>query len=337
MGAPDPLDAKGRAGGRPLSSLPRRITLNYCAGADEQAGRPLEAWARALAEEAKGRIVCNRIKAKDQPFPSSLSLTTRSASVVHYHFVPEGPEVPVFREFLWHAASQEDSERAEHSDLPSPSPTREMLLFVSTHCPNCPQAVRTVLAIAGELPDLSVRLFEAMLHANLAEDNGVQSVPTLLVGQDLRYVGNLDRNKLVSVLRSADPASLLQERIRNQILEGKALEAAAWIAQGGDPSFLASDLGKSTFAERLALLLALEQALEADPRCLDRLVAPLLPYLETADASIRGDIADLLGKIGDARALPALNRLCSDADPNVADAAAEATQAIHAGHRQAAE
>jgi HEAT repeat protein len=176
-----------------------------------------------------------------------------------------------------------------------------------------------------------------MLHANLAEDNGVQSVPTLLVGQDLRYVGNLDRNKLVSVLRSADPASLLQERIRNQILEGKALEAAAWIAQGGDPSFLASDLGKSTFAERLALLLALEQALEADPRCLDRLVAPLLPYLETADASIRGDIADLLGKIGDARALPALNRLCSDADPNVADAAAEATQAIHAGHRQAAE
>jgi hypothetical protein len=338
MDTPDRAKARGRAEGLPLSSLPRPITLNYCTGAEEQAGGALEAWASALAEEARGKIVCNRVEAKDQPFLPSLSLTTRKASAVHYHFVPEGPEVPVFREFLWQAASPEHSDAAGPGEpAPSSPPLREMLLFVSTHCPNCPRAVRTVLAIAGELPNLSVHLFEALLDADLAERHAIRSVPTLLVDRDLRYVGSLNEKKLVSILRSSDPASLLQEKIRNQIREGRALEAAEWIAGGGDPGFLAFDLGNSTFEQRLALLLALEEALEADPRCLDRLVAPLLPYLETADASIRGDIADLLGKIGDARALPALKGLCRDADPNVAEAAAEALQAIEAGYRQAAE
>ena len=43
---------------------------------------------------------------------------------------------------------------------------------------------------------------------------------------------------------------------------------------------------------------------------------------------MRGDIADLLGKIADRKALPALKRLCYDPDPNVVEAAAEAVETI---------
>lgn len=291
----------------------------------------MEEWVNALVYEAGGRLVCEREEVDEATFPPRLSVSTRVDSSVHYHFVPEGPEIAVFREFLWGVASQDDSEGADSHKPKQPGVPREMLLFVSTHCPNCPQAVRTVQALTRRLPNLAVHLFEAMLHTDLAQKHTIQSVPTLLIDQDLRYVGSLEEAKLYSLLSAGNPESFLHEKIRKQIREGSALEAAEWIAGGGDPSFLATDLGKSTFEERIALLVTLEGALETDPRCLDRMVDPLLPHLEAKNTSIRGDIADLLGKIGDPKALPALKKLCQDPDPNVVEAATEAVETLDEG------
>ena len=323
--------AEGPYRDRPLSSLPQTLTLRYYPGGEEKAARAMEGWVKALVDEAGGRLVCERAEVEAQPFLPALSVSTRADSSVHYHFVPEGPEVPVFREFLWEAASHGDSESADFPEPAQPGPPREMILFVSTHCPNCPHAVRTVQALTRKVPNLAAHLFEAMLHTDLAEKHAIQSVPTLLIDQELRYLGSLDEEKIFSILRAGDPQSLLHEKIRQQIKEGSALEAAEWIAGGGDPSFLAPDLGRSTFEERIALLLALEEALESDPRCLDRMVDPLLPHLEAENASVRGDIADLLGKIGDRKALPALKKLLQDPDPNVVEAATEAVETIEEG------
>jgi HEAT repeat protein len=167
-----------------------------------------------------------------------------------------------------------------------------------------------------------------MQHTDLAEKHNIQSVPTLLIDEELRYVGALDEEKLYSLLQKEDSLSLLEEQMRQKLQGGGAEEVAEWIAGGGDPSFLAPDLGRSTFQERIALLLTLEEALERDPRCLDGMVDPLLPHLETGDASVRGDIADLLGKIGLQKALPALKKLLQDPDPNVVEAATEAVESI---------
>jgi len=312
---------------RPLSSLPTPLTLRYSPGGEQKAARAMDEWVKALVDEAGGQLVCKEEEVDDEPFLPRLSVSTKAASSVHYHFVPEGPEVAVFREFLWEAALQGDAESTDSPEPTQTGPDREMLLFVSTHCPNCPHAVRTIHALTRKLPNLAAHLFEAMLHTDLAEKHTIQSVPTLLIDQELRYVGGLDEEKLFSLLSAGDPESFLHEKIRKQIKEGgSALEAAEWIAGGGDPSFLAADLGASTFEERIALLRALEEALETDPRSLDRMVDPLLPHLEAENPSVRGDIADLLGKIGDRKALPAIKKLLDDPDPNVVEAAEEAVE-----------
>jgi hypothetical protein len=332
MTPPDPSASKGADHDRPFSSLPETLTLKYCPGGDDPVATAMEGWLEALAQEAAGRLVFERAEAQEQPFLPSLSLETESASRVHYHFVPEGPELPVFREFIWNASSRVASESTDTGSADASAPRHEMLLFVSAHCPNCPHAVRTVHRLAGMLPNLSVHLFEAMLHTGLAEKHAIQSVPTLLIDGELRYVGGLEEQKLYSLLSAGDPESFQQEKIRKQIKEGgSALEAAEWIAGGGDPSFLAEDLGESTFEERIALLCAMEEALETDPRCLDRMVAPLLTYLESEHPSVRGDIADLLGKIGDPQALPAVKKLLEDPDPNVVEAAQEAVETLEEG------
>ncbi len=333
MKTPDTSASSGPDRDKPFSSLPETLTLQYRTGGEDETVRAMEGWIRALAEEGGGRLVFEKEETRDQPFLPSLSLRTGVASRVHYHFVPEGPERPVFRDFLWDTASQGTAGPAAPSNDPERTgPAHEMLLFLSAHCPNCPRAVRIVQSLARKLPNLSVHLFEAMQHTDLAKQHNVQSVPTLLIDEELRYVGDLDEAGLLAVLGSSDSTSMLHEKIRKQIKEeGGALDAAEWIAGGGDPTFLATDLGQSSFEERIALLVALEEALETDPRCLDRMVDPLLPYLEGEHASVRGDIADLLGKIGDPKALPALKKLLEDPDPNVAEVASEAVEMIEQG------
>ena len=100
------------------------------------------------------------------------------------------------------------------------------------------------------------------------------------------------------------------------------------IAAMEDPSFLVQDLEKSTFQDRVGLLLALDEALEARADCLEPMVKGLLPCLDADDPALRGDMADLLGKIGHPDALPSLERLSQDTNPDVAEAAADAVESI---------
>ncbi|HEY3358423.1 MAG TPA: HEAT repeat domain-containing protein, partial [Polyangia bacterium] len=75
---------------------------------------------------------------------------------------------------------------------------------------------------------------------------------------------------------------------------------------------------------RVAVLLALQLAHERSPGCLAGLIPALVALLGGADARLRGDVADLLGVLGDARARAPLAALRGDPDADVAEAVAEA-------------
>jgi len=78
----------------------------------------------------------------------------------------------------------------------------------------------------------------------------------------------------------------------------------------------------------MGLLLAAETLLEEFPSMLDSAVSNLLPALESDDGALRGDTADLLGRIGHLSALPALTALLEDPIEDVAEIAAEAIEEI---------
>jgi HEAT repeat protein len=56
----------------------------------------------------------------------------------------------------------------------------------------------------------------------------------------------------------------------------------------------------------------------------------LIPRLQEPDATIRGAVADVLGLMGGDAALPALQRVTQDRDPEVAAAAKRAIERIKA-------
>ncbi len=301
-------------------------------GGDPAQARAMERWLEGLSARPGTPHLLVRVEQglEDRgPLPS-LVLPAEGDSRVHYHFIPEGPEWPPFQRLLQESSSMARDRRAAvpPAEPGQGRPTRELLLFLSNHCPTCPQAVGVLVSLAFRLSHLGIHLVEVSRHPRLAEEHEIRSVPTLLLEEGVRYVGPLDEGQLFSLLADEDPVELERERVRQWIRQGEAPEASAWIAAGGDPAFLADDLGGAGFEERIGLLYALEGALERNPRCLDPLVRPLLPHLESPHASVRGDLADLLGKIGHPDALPALARLRRDPDPEVAEAAVEAIERI---------
>jgi len=114
---------------------------------------------------------------------------------------------------------------------------------------------------------------------------------------------------------------------------GRVSDAAREILAGrGAPHFLAAWQSSAT-SLRMGLLLAVEEALEEDPACLDGIVPELVKVLEVDDAALQGDTADLLGQIGRAEAADALRALRDHPNPDVAEIAAEAVGEIESRQR----
>lgn len=314
----------------PLSILPRSLDILFSPGGSPEADRVMWNWLDGLAAEAQGKITISLGDPLSKPFLPAFSPQAGRPGPVHYHFVPRGREEEPFREWLWHLAGarpQAASDTGGHRAVDE-KPT-EVLLFVSVHCPNCPQAVRTVSSLALETGRMMVHILDAMERPDLAEQFRIRSVPTLLVERTLPVVGVPDREQLLALLQKDRTAQTLQAHVLSLIHSGHVSEAAALLAGGVlDASFLARGFENPSFHEKLALLATLEEALEISPSCLGSLADPLVPLLNAEQAPLRGDIADLLGKIGNVRALAALEALCRDPDPDVAEAAEEACRLI---------
>ncbi len=316
---------------RSPSSLPGTLEMTFHPGGDPEISEKMEEWTQRLETEFSGNLSRMRETGGSPDLLPCLTVPGAGQSEISYHFIPEGAEEEAFRELLQRKMG--DPEPLETTGTTGPQGVGEpfeILLFVSNQCPNCPRAVRTVhsLALDPTLPGLRVHLFEATQSTELAARHRIRSVPTLLIREEFRFVGPPDPETLSTLFRSGSPAAFLREQVRQQVKEGEAPEAGAKIAEMDDVTFLLEDLAGSTFQERVGWMLAMEEAMESRPDCLAPLVSGLISLLGKAETALRGDLADILGKIGRPEALPALERLLGDENPDVAEAAEDAIEEI---------
>jgi HEAT repeat protein len=118
------------------------------------------------------------------------------------------------------------------------------------------------------------------------------------------------------------------EIVRSLIDTGRIAEAAGCVSQDAGREVLLDLIQNVDFSKRLAALVVIEKALEDRPDEVRGLVPSLLTMLSHSDSRVRGDIADLLGKIGDPQAIAHIEPLVADPDPDVAEAAADALEEL---------
>jgi len=283
----------------------------------------LEAVARSLAEVSGGELESVSVERAEPPDRPALTLCRGTRDAIHYLALPEGPEAAPFREAVLAIASPSEDLDPARGWAPT-----EILVFIAPQCPNCPHAVRAATSLAAASSGVTTSVIDATRFPTLAERFAVRSVPTLVIDGSLTLVGALTRAELVAAIEDSAGARGEVRILRSMLDAGRIGDVGQALAAGRFSEAFAELWLGSAMEARIALLLAADDALEIDPSALDSLAAALSPALSGSDTARRGDTADLLGKIAHPASVPALDALLGDPDADVAEAAADALEAI---------
>ncbi len=296
-----------------LNDLEGDLVLELDLGPD-----PEDAFAKALIEVLERLVALQpeKLELVQVAAGTHPSVTMRN---IRFQAVPLDHELEPFLDLLV---------LLSHSAAPGepviPEVTVEIL--VAPTCPNCPLVVRACGEVASQRPEIELVIIDVQYFTDLARS--VRSVPTVIVDGTHTVVGMISADGLRELLQSREAPDYPVKTLASMIDNGRAEEAAPLLADERGQASLATLLGDGTLQQRMGLMLAVEAALDRDPHVLDGAVPLLLPLLETGDATVRGDTADLLGQIGAPGARQALKQLLSDENPDVREVAAESLEML---------
>ncbi|MBM4326778.1 MAG: hypothetical protein FJ118_06400 [Deltaproteobacteria bacterium] len=312
---------------------PVKLLLNHVTPEDPFQ-RNLFNIARQVAGVSMGRVDIE--EGMESVFPNKPSITLEAGAFrnIHYFAAPEGAELAPFLDVVkWLGLGEPipDSEALRSLDTMA-SPAHVLVLMAAT-CPHCPSVVRKALSTAVRQPLITACIVDAVEFQDLAERYRVKSTPTIVVNEGTTLVGALSEAQVVDALARAGQGGSLTDTVESMIAAGRAEDAARLICREQDPGSVLPLYRSQEFAVRMGALVTFETALELDTRSLDSIVGELISLLSDTDVGLRGDTAELLGKIRDPRAVPALRKAAQDADPDVREAAEEALAALEFGER----
>lgn len=304
----------------------RPVTLIVSAArSDDPFEKNLVNVARQIAGVSMDRV---RIEETDEVVRAgmpSITLSAGSARNIHYQAVPEGIELEPFLDAIsWLGGAKPFPPSHSLVSLDELALPGDILVFIAPVCPHCPRTVRTILSLAARHPLVGATIVDAVQFQDLAERYKVRSTPTVIVNDGATLVGEVREETIVEYLVRSGDAGALPAVLGSMIGAGRAEDAAELVCRNKQPQALLPLYLSPEFSVRMGALVVMEEALEMDARSLDPIVEELIRLLDHEDAPLRGDTAAILGKIGDAKAVPALRKTAQDPHPDVREAAEEA-------------
>ena len=141
----------------------------------------------------------------------------------HFHAVPEGQKLEMLAEILLALAGQGQAlppaVKSRWEKLPL---APELTIFIAPGCPFCPQMVRQLIPLTVTPPRATVFLIDAALFIELARQQEIKSVPTVIVNGRFRLTGAFQLSELLDLAEQADPAELPTAVLERMMVEGQA-------------------------------------------------------------------------------------------------------------------
>jgi len=210
-------------------------------------------------------------------------------------------------------------------DLERPA---DLFVFVAPTCPHCPEAARAANRIALANPQVTTTVIDVQQFPELARKFNVKSVPLTILDTELFLTGVVPATELAGKILSRGSDEYHARLFVSLIEEGRVSQAVSRILSGGSLKYFLKAWKGSTTSLRIGLVLMAEEVLEEDRSAMDSIVKELMGELGSDDAAMRGDTADLLGRIGHSSAAQALEALKGDSNPDVVEIAVEALEEI---------
>ncbi|MCF8063270.1 MAG: thioredoxin family protein [Deltaproteobacteria bacterium] len=251
-----------------------------------------------------------------------------------FHMVPEAKELAPFLDLLARVAAGDPglpaglAEKLRAVNVPS-----LIDLYVTTQCPNCPAVMNRIASFPLVNARIALRIVDGLLFPEMARKQAVRAVPTVLLSDGIRFTGQVRAEEVADGLLNGDPAQMGAEAFARMIHAGDAEGLAGMMIERGQvfPGVLdlvAGDL----FSLRLGAMVAMETIGEQAPELALKALEPLWNRMEGADLSARGDIAYLIGELGDESWRPRLETLLTQTpEPELQDAIRDALESLEAG------
>lgn len=218
---------------------------------------------------------------------------------IAFQTIPQGRELQPFLTALRKAVDTEQSGSESIESLAAEiSLPAQMTLFITMHCPHCPQVVQDLTDLAHNCSHLRMVIVDGALFASQSLDNDIRSVPTLILDNQLRWTGTIDMAEVVKQCMHRDPSQLSAGSLRQIIESGDAQRVAAMMIQGDClfPSFLEL-LVHPRWSVRLGAMVTVEYLVDEQPRLAEELIEPLWEGFSELDISVQGDVIQVFGQI----------------------------------------
>lgn len=306
-----------------FGKLERTIELSLYLSEKNPFSRKIEPLVSELCRLSEGKCISISC-APDPALPASpcFKVGTGGCANIAYAALPTGHQFAPFLKILERIGGG-DTTVADAGSSPDPAPA-ELVILISDSCPRCPLVVEAAgLSFCGD-PGVTVCYVDVMQFQEFVTKHKILSVPATVLDGQVVATGAVSAQKLIALVGNRGSKENERAAIRSLIESQQIDVAAKQLGREAGRSVILELLQDTEFSKRLSALVIFEQALEEDPAAVRAMVPSLLPLLKHSDARIRGDVADLLGKIGDPQAIPHLETLLSDEDSDVVEAVQDA-------------
>jgi hypothetical protein len=298
---------------------PASAAIVMARGADE-AGERLAAFCDRFKALVPGVQIRN---APEETYRAPALIIGRHANIA-YQAVPEGKELPPFLDALSAAAKASEPLQPYPALSALPAPV-ELMLFISMQCPHCPQAVQRLIGLAESSARVRLAIVDGVLFEQEAKARGIRSVPTLILEDQVRWIGRIDMREVIDQCVRRDPAQLSAGSLRRMLEAGEAEQAAALMISTDQifPALLEL-LTNERWSVRLGAMVTMEYLTDMAPGLAGRVVEPLWERFGELPEPVQGDVVHVLGQVASAQAASCLHRIAEgDFAESVKQAAAE--------------
>jgi hypothetical protein len=291
--------------------------------------------AESLVKEAGQGVNLSQGDGANLPVTPAITFKHPDCGTINYMTLPEGQEAGPFKEMIAQniqgVAKLTDDLKTELHAIEKPA---EILVFVASTCPHCPQAVRAVHLMALNSPQVRVSVIDVQRFEKFTNTFKIRSVPMIVIDRSMMINEVIAPAKLAELIISKESDDFKEKALLSLVAFGNIDKALTLLfeSEKGTDIFLSS-WKKSIMSQRMGLMLMAEQALDEDESIFNSIVPGLIDVLKMEDATLRGDTADLLGQIGHPDAIEPLKSLLKDENKDVVEIAAEALENIEAENR----
>ncbi|MFH2000243.1 MAG: thioredoxin family protein [Planctomycetota bacterium] len=310
-------------------NLSGEIAIRVITGRDEQ-GESINAFCSKLS------MLAPKVRIAFEEDPNCGRSCIRIFENLAYHAVPSGTEL---EPFLLGLAILDGKKpvitpriREQLDGLRTPAYLR---LYVTPQCPHCPVAARDLIALAAASPLVHLTVVDAALFSDMAQADAVQSAPTLILNNRLRWGGSTYFKEVVEVMTCSDPSRLSLPALESLLHEGGASQVTRLILETEKAIPRFSDLLiHESWSVRLAAMVVMEELIEKEISVAAACLSPLGNRLSELDDQVKGDIVYLAGKAGGKEWLPLLyDLLKQEKDLELTEATLEAINSIRTEKR----